>query len=774
MTRSLPPPLSEGSHAMEWESQSELDDLRSDALHSVLPAVILCGFVLAFIMALGWLPEKHTPRGLAIIACLWLTCGLSYLGLRIGVAVASASLVLGLSVSILALMYLFPGSVFACGFAMVVVIAGLLLGPGHSLGVALGASGILLIDALGPRAVATDVLGGALFLVWGSAFLSWLTSRPLFDALSWSWSAYNQALQNTEEARQRQAELVKLSRNLNEAYCRLETLNQKLRMARQAAEQARRLKAEFASTVSHELRTPLNLIIGFSEMIIMGPRNNRESAIPDLYRGDVEAIYRNACHLSNLIDDILDLAQVEARRMALQREYTDLAGVAQEAVAAVATLYSERGLNVWLDLPDGLPAVFVDRVRVRQVLINLLANAARFTEEGGVTISASPLGEEVVVSVADTGVGIPPAEVPRVFEEFSRLDSGTVRKHSGLGLAICRRFVELHGGRIWVESNKSGSNGDGSHGTTFHFTLPVKEVPVDTPQLGRPFLLRPADDHAEPKKTALVVDANQEVAKLFQRYLDGCEVLSVSSPDEAIPAALGNPPNAILTPLPNNAPERHQLKRLSATLADVPIITYRLSGPWDAQQSLGVAGFLLKPVTADQVRAVLERLHKPIGSALVVDDDPEMVRLLADMVSLAHPGCTVRQAGDGEQAWQMLEAKGADVMLLDLSMPGLDGAGVLQRLRESPRWQNLPVIVVTAHGPNDRAVGATELRISRAYGLQVGELMRCLQGALNALEEPAPSAEGKPRERWGALAWLGIPPLPETGPEPPLEELSRR
>ena len=757
------------------EPQSELDDLRVEALHSVLPSVIAGGFVLVFMMTLGLLPDNVTFKGLAVAFSLWGTCALSYLGLLKGIRLASASLIVGLMGSLLVLIYLFPNGVLACGFSIVVVIAGLLLGPSYGLATAVGSTAILLADSLGAGAIPHDVLVGALFLVWASAFLSWLTSRPLFDALDWSWSAYNQAQRKTEEARLRQAELVKLSRNLNEAYCRLESLNQRLNVAREAADQARRLKTEFASTVSHELRTPLNLIIGFSEMIIMAPQNNRESAIPDLYRGDVEAIYRNACHLSNLIDDILDLAQVEAHRMGLQREYTPLVVIAHEAVAGVATMYSERGLDLSLQIPADLPPVYVDRVRARQILINLLANAARFTEEGGVTVSASPEGEEVIVSVADTGLGIPAEDLPRVFQEFSRLDSESARKHSGLGLAICKRFVELHGGHIWVESKRSDGNGAKQHGTTFRFTLPTTEVEVGLSPDDRPLLVR-ADrvERSEPNKTVVVIGGNSEVPKLFRRYLDGCEIIHAETVEEAKQISRDKRPKIALTSVPRTAIERHQLKEYSSTLPDVPVVSYRLSGPWDAQCSLGVAGFLLKPVTADQLRLALAKLSTRIGSIMVVDDDPEMVDLLSAMVMSACPGCRVSRAGNGQAALDLLEESRPDVMLLDLSMPGLDGPGVLQHLQASPRWRDLPVIVVTAHGPHDGAVGATELRLTRACGLQVGELMRCLQAMLGALEEPEPTAEGLPIGRWGALAWLGIPPPPETTPERPPGELSRR
>src|SRR5581483_2122963 len=216
----------------------------------------------------------------------------------------------------------------------------------------------------------------------------------------------------------------------------------------------RRIKAEFAANISHELRTPLNLIIGFSEILMSVPHGAGGRELSPSSRADVDVIYRNAKHLSNLIDDVLDLSQIDVGRMGLTKERADLRGIAAEAVTAIARLYEVRDLTLANEVPSDLPPVYVDRTRIRQVLINLLNNAARLTPSGGTTIRARVEENSVVVVVADTGVGIAPEDIPKVFEEFRQLDGTTRRAHdgSGLGLAICRRFVEMHGVAIWAES----------------------------------------------------------------------------------------------------------------------------------------------------------------------------------------------------------------------------------------------------------------------------------------------------------------------------------
>ncbi|MBA3415144.1 MAG: PAS domain S-box protein [Chloroflexia bacterium] len=241
-----------------------------------------------------------------------------------------------------------------------------------------------------------------------------------------------------------------------------------LRAAKEAAEESNRLKSVFLSTMSHELRTPMNAIIGYAHLLLDG----LDGELTTAQRQDVRLIAEGADRLLGLIDDVLDLSRIEAGRLDLAPELVDIAGAVAEAVAQVAPLASPKGLALAVDLPAGLPTVRADPLRVRQILLNLLGNAVKFTASGSVRVTGRAVAGGVEVTVTDTGIGIAPAALPHVFDEFRQADSGTTRRYggSGLGLAISRRLTELHGGTIAVDSTPGV-------GSTFTLRLPV--APVD-------------------------------------------------------------------------------------------------------------------------------------------------------------------------------------------------------------------------------------------------------------------------------------------------------
>ena len=293
-----------------------------------------------------------------------------------------------------------------------------------------------------------------LALLWLTAFMGWLSSRGLYTVLDWAWSSQQRANQLLEELRDRRGELNRTLVALTEANRRLKRTGRELALARQRADEARRLKEQFAANISHELRTPLNLILGFSEMMYLSPDVYGEMEWPSTLRRDVHQIYRSSRQLMDLINDVLDLSRIDAVRMPIHSEPSDLAEIIREAVETASDLFRGRVLDVRVEMPPELPPLNLDRTRIRQVLLNLLNNAARFTQHGHIIVSAERNEREVVVSVADTGVGIPAEELPAIFEEFHQVDMSLRRRQegAGLGLAISKRFVELHNGRIWAES----------------------------------------------------------------------------------------------------------------------------------------------------------------------------------------------------------------------------------------------------------------------------------------------------------------------------------
>jgi signal transduction histidine kinase len=244
--------------------------------------------------------------------------------------------------------------------------------------------------------------------------------------------------------------------------------NQRLREAVEKAREADRLKAEFLATMSHELRTPLNSIIGFSKVLL----NGLAGPITDMQRVDLTAVYTSGQHLLGLVNDILDLSKIEAGRMVLNKEWLDFHEIIAGVMSTAVALVEDKPIQLREKLHPDLPRVYADRMRVRQIVLNLVSNAAKFTDEGFITLEAKPVVEDgrlyILCSVQDTGIGIAPDKLLLIFEAFRQLDSTTARRAegTGLGLSISRRLAEMHGGQLYAESTPGG-------GSTFYFALPV-------------------------------------------------------------------------------------------------------------------------------------------------------------------------------------------------------------------------------------------------------------------------------------------------------------
>ncbi len=288
---------------------------------------------------------------------------------------------------------------------------------------------------------------------------------------------YSENVVLLDEAREKQGMLNELVKERTDANIQLARLNQLANHLRQIAEDERKIKEEFVAKVSHELRTPLNMIIGFCTILIES-NGERLKRLPKSIVEDLEVILRNSQHLSRLINDILDLSQINAGQMAIVKEETDLPELIGEAVSSVQLLYESRNLYLRTDIQSALPKICCDRTRIVEVLLNLLSNAGRYTEQGGVTIRASKKEQSVEVQVIDTGIGIPKQKQERLFDPFYQVDGSIRRKYggTGLGLSISKNIVELHNGRMWVESEEG-------EGTTFIFQLPIEE-PAYQPKIG--------------------------------------------------------------------------------------------------------------------------------------------------------------------------------------------------------------------------------------------------------------------------------------------------
>ncbi len=608
--------------------------------------------------------------------------------------------------------------------ACFVVIAGAAFDPFQ--GLAAAALCTLALLATAPR---NEHLAAAILFLWATFGVAWLSSRSLLTVLGWAWTSQERANRLLEELRDHQEQLNRTLAALTESNRRLERINEQLAVARMHAEEARRLQEQFAANISHELRTPLNLIVGFSEMMATKPRSYGGVALPAAYRGDVMAIYRSARHLSNLINDVLDLSQIQADHAAVRREPEDLADVVREAIEMIREVAEARGLRIELNICNDLPPLRLDRTRIRQVLLNLLANAVRFTSQGWIRIAVHLQGTEALITVQDTGCGISPAKLSRAFEPFSQLGEDPKREGSGLGLALSKRFVELHGGRMWIESQEG-------LGTRVSFALPV---PKDSRELHASMLKAGPTPRSQQQPLVLLLHNDPRALSLLQRFVDGYQFVAAESPAQARERIAELLPAAVVIDSFLGQSEDVTPARLGVS-PETPVLTCPLPSLRHLGQLLGVADFLPKPVTYEDLAEALSRLQKRPQTVLVVDDEAHMVRLLARMLKSWNPEITVLETFSGQQALEVAQAQCPDLMLLDLFMPGMDGLALLQEIRRDARLVDMRAIVISARAMEREAAPAMgELHFARAGGFSLAEVLQVLQVALPVLTRTVPA-----------------------------------
>jgi signal transduction histidine kinase/CheY-like chemotaxis protein len=373
-----------------------------------------------------------------------------------------------------------------------------------------------------------------------------------------------------------------------------------------------RLKTQFLANMSHELRTPLNSIIGFSRVMLKGI----DGALTDLQEADLTSIYSSGQHLLGLINSLLDLSKIEAGKMDLTFEELDLHDTFNGVLAASRGLVKDRPIELRSEIPEQLPAVWADAQRIRQILINLMSNAAKFTEEGHILLHVKADAEFVTISISDTGIGIDPEAQKRLFIPFQQVDASTARRAggAGLGLAICRSFVELHNGKIWVETAGQGA------GSTFSFTLPVYQVQEQRDKEGgtglasAPAGFVPALDPG--KKLVLAIDDDAGVITLLSRYLEsagGYQVVACKQAEQALEMAQRLAPHLAAITLDIVMPHMdgwqilHALKEDPRTI-EIPVLLCSIVDGLEQGLGLGAAACLHKPITRDELLDAMRKV----------------------------------------------------------------------------------------------------------------------------------------------------------------------
>jgi len=557
-------------------------------------------------------------------------------------------------------------------------------------------------------------------LVWLVAVAEWASSRGLRTALEWAWSSQERAHDLVRELRQRRGELNSSVAALTEASRRLQRMGYELAVARIHADQLRDLKARFAASISHELRTPLNLILGFADTMYLTPDVYGCFEWPQLLRQDVRRVYQSSKQLSEMIEDVLDLSRIDAGEMPVNRQECDLIPIILGTLDLMTADMLSRAIDVRTRLPSEMPPLQIDATRIRQVLLNLLSNAARFTAGGTITVSAKVLDSEVVVVVSDTGVGIPSSELRRVFDEYHQVDVSLreAKGGTGLGLAVSKRFVELHGGRIWVESQVG-------KGSSFSFSLPIHE----DARYGRLIHTGASLPSKQQHATILFVGGDDSTRSMLRRQLPATRVLGVTSLEEARLLCSGERPETVVINTDVKGDARDQLSRRALGFAPstASVILCELPDQNRAARRAGAQGWLQKPLLRGQLLELL-RLYPEAKDILIVDDDSGFVQLMARYIQTAGTQYTVRWAYDGQEALATIQSDKPDLVLLDLVMPGIDGYGVLRRLKTEGLLASIPVVVVTADdAAYEGEVESTgEITVIRRGGFGPTELARFL------------------------------------------------
>lgn len=505
-----------------------------------------------------------------------------------------------------------------------------------------------------------------------------------FDSMSRDISTAWEHLENevrvrTEEIERANRELLRLNETLSETV---------------------RAKSEFLSNMSHELRTPMNAVIGYAHCLLDG----LDGPLNEEQRSDVERILNGADSLLKLVNDLLDLSRMEAKRLEVRPEETPLAQIVEAVVSSIRPQAAAKDLRIDVEVPSDLP-VYADPVRTRQVLLNIAANAVKFTEKGSVRISARAADGATVIEIADTGIGIEREDLGRIFETFVQVDSSASRRHggAGLGLAIAKRLVEMMNGSIEVQSQYG-------RGSTFTVRLPSapparEAVPDSAPIVGSSV------------PTVVAIDDDPDALELIRRSLApaGFAVVGARTGAEGVRLARLLSPVAITLDI--MLPDRDGWDVLreihdDPTTARIPVFVVSIVQERPRAFALGAVDYFEKPVN---LKDLAEKVRLRVGSldgraVLAVDDDEGDLDLLRR--SLRDVPCRLITVKSAEDALRRAESERPSLILLDLRMPGMDGFQLLEALRVRKETRDVPVFIFTAKDLTPEEI--VRLRVSAA------------------------------------------------------------
>jgi signal transduction histidine kinase/CheY-like chemotaxis protein len=454
-------------------------------------------------------------------------------------------------------------------------------------------------------------------------------------------------------------------------------------------EMASQHKSQFVASMSHELRTPLNAIIGLTEMMVNNAtRFGTEKAAEPLRR-----VHRAGTHLLGLINQVLDLSKIEAGKLELSPETVNLAPLLEDVIGTARQLAEQNKNRLILDAQENLGQLTVDPMRLRQILLNLLSNACKFTKQGEVKLRVKKVADGrnwIEIAVADTGIGMTSEQQAKLFEEFIQADSSTARQYggTGLGLAITRKLARMMGGDVTVASEPG-------KGSVFTVRLPGGADSQARSSTG-------SDGRRSPTfGCVLVIDDDATARELIADHLkaEGFSVVTAAGGAEGLKFAKELRPTAIT--LDVMMPDLDGWSVLAALrqdpeLAEIPVIMITIVDEHRRGIALGAAGYLTKPIDRERLRHVIGRFRAPARPTrvLVVEDDAVQRERMRGWLEGSQ--WTVREAENGREALKRIQENKPDVILLDLMMPEMDGFAVVAALQKEAGWQDIPIIVITA------------------------------------------------------------------------------
>ena len=470
----------------------------------------------------------------------------------------------------------------------------------------------------------------------------------------------------------------------------IKTKSEALQTAQKAADAASQAKSQFLANMSHELRTPLNAIIGYSEML---QEEADDLGTPEI-KPDLQKIHGAGKHLLGLINDILDLSKIEAGKMSLYLETFEIQALLNEVAATVQPLVQKNGNQLILEVAADIGSMHADITKIRQTLFNLLSNASKFTDKGTVRLRARRQAENLVFEVIDSGIGMTPEQVGRLFQAFAQADSSTSKKYggTGLGLALSRKFCQLMGGDMTVSS-------EAGKGSTFTATIPAQVTEAAGETASSASLAAVASSGSGP--LVLVIDDDATVQDLLRRSLNRDGFRVETAPDGASGLAQARALRPAIITLDVMMPGMDGWEVLAAlkedpATSDIPVIVMSIVDEKGLGFSLGAADYLTKPLDFSRLTMVVKR-HATTGgehTILVVEDDPATQDLVSKQ--LEKEGWRVVMAGNGREAMDRVSEGKPDLVLLDLMMPEMDGFEFLEAFRKQPGCARISVVVMTA------------------------------------------------------------------------------